>query len=83
MGLALKPGLARSLLAETLSQSGAAVLVAETGRELRQQMRRLGIRQLGAVVLDAPEQARHLGRTMIVIFRPNIPEVVDEIVQRS
>jgi signal transduction histidine kinase len=82
VGLALKPGLARSLLVETLTQSGVAVLVAETGRELRQQMRRLGVRRLEAVVLDAPEQARHLGRTVIIIFRPQIPELVDEIVQR-
>jgi len=82
VGLALKPGLARSLLVETLTYCGAAVLVAETGRELRQQMRGLGIRRLDAVILDAPEQARHLGRTVIIIFRPQIPDLLDEIVQR-
>ncbi|KJV10429.1 hypothetical protein VZ95_04850 [Elstera litoralis] len=82
VGLALKPGIARSLLAETLAQSDAAVLVADSGRALRQQMRGLGIRRLDAVILDEPEQARHVRQSAIILFRPNLCEILTELRQR-
>lgn len=79
IGLVLPPGLARDLLEQAFAAAGVATLTATSGRALRAEMRALGVRQLDALVLDAPEQARHLVTRHIQIFRPDWAGLMAEI----
>lgn len=79
IGLILPPGLGRDLLEQAFAAAGVATLAAETGRALRADMRALGVRQVDALVLDAPEQARHVPTRHIQIFRPDWAGVVADV----
>lgn len=79
VGLILPPGLGRDLLEQTFAAAGVATLTAETGRTLQADMRRLGVRQVDTLVLDAPEQSRHVTTRHIQIFRPDWAAIMTEI----